>query len=99
MDPQHPPLAIGQNLQIPARLRRLHYAKCELLSRHREVGLVIAGHLKEYAAIRTALISLTCRVLEAGTESQARGDVFLIAHAHPYGLQRLLVRLVHLYIT
>src|SRR5579863_4870599 len=60
--PERPPLAIGQNLKIAAGLRGLYHAEGELLPRYRDVGLIVARHLQEHAAVRSAFVGLTRRV-------------------------------------
>ena len=72
VDLQHRPFATARNLKIAASLRGLHYAECKLLSRHGDIGLVAAGDLKEYTAVRPSLVRSTSGVQEARTESAPR---------------------------
>ena len=82
MDPQSAPPAIGQNLKISARLRRLHDAESVFLSGHRQVDRIVAGDLQEHSRIRPAFVRLSRRVQEARAEAETGRNAFLVAHQH-----------------
>src|SRR6266478_7733532 len=50
--------ALGQYLEIAARLCRLHHAKGVLLAWHWQIIRVVAGNLEEHTGVWAALISL-----------------------------------------
>ena len=81
MDAQRAPAALGQHLEVAARLGRLDDAEGVLLARHRQVVRVVAGDLQEDAAVRPALVGLAGRVQEARPEAEAGGDALPVAHA------------------
>ncbi len=45
MHAQHPPIALGQHLEITARFSRLDDTEGIFLVRHLEIGVVVAGKL------------------------------------------------------
>ncbi len=77
--------ALGEHVEIAARLRRLDHAERVFGTRHREVRAVVRRHLEEHAAVRAALVGLTGRVQETGSELGRGRDVLRIADrlAHP----------------
>src|SRR5215469_15889185 len=96
MDAKSAAVSFGQHLEVASRLRSFHHAERVLLSRHRQVRFVITRHLQEHAAIRTALISLPCRMQEARAESETGRDLLPVAHRFSDRLQLVFVGLVHL---
>src|ERR1700682_1880482 len=92
-------VAVGQDLEISASLRLLHHSESILLSGHRQIGLIVAGHLQEHTRVRTAFVSLPRGMQESGTESQARSQMLAVSHGGSHGLQRLLMSFVHLNIA
>jgi hypothetical protein len=71
MDAQRAPAAFHQHLEIAARLRRLHHAEAVGMAGHVDIGRIIAGDLQEHAGIRAALVCLSSRMLETGSEAEA----------------------------
>ena len=96
MDAQHAPVALGQHLEIAARLRRLDDAEGVFLARHREIVGVVAGDLQEHAAVRPALVGLPGRMQEARPEAEAGGDALAVADQDADVLQRVAMLLVAL---
>ena len=68
---QRAPAALGKDLEIAARLRRLDDAERVGLAGHRQVLGIVAGDLQEDAAVRPALVGLSRRMLEARPEADA----------------------------
>ena len=71
MHAQCTPAAFRQDFEIAARLRCLDHAESIGMTGHRKVPRVLAGDLKEDAAVRAALVGLTGRVLKARPEADA----------------------------
>src|SRR5271169_680422 len=69
--PQRAPASFGENVEITARLRRLDHAKGIGLSGHQHVLGVVAGDLQKDAAVGSALVGLSRRMLEARPEANA----------------------------
>src|SRR6516162_6772247 len=69
--PQGTATAFGENVEIAARLRRLDDAKGIGLSGHRQVLGVVAGDLQKDTAVRSTLVGLSRRMLEARPEADA----------------------------
>src|SRR5271170_1390159 len=67
--PQSAPAALGKDPEIAARLRLLDDAKGIGLARHRQILGIVTGDLQEDAAVRSALICLSRRMLEARAEA------------------------------
>ena len=95
---QRAALAVGENLKVPASLRRFHHSESVLLSGNRQVGRVVAGDLQEDAAVGPAFVSLPGGVQESRAEPEAGRDPFLISHHHPQSLQERFVLGIHFYI-
>src|SRR5579862_8096030 len=68
MHAQSAPTALGQNLEIAPRLRRLDDAKAVFLPGHREIGRVLASDLQKHPAIGSALVGLPGRMQKAWAE-------------------------------
>ena len=66
--------ALGQHLEIAARLRCLDNAKRVRLFRHLEIIGVVAGDLQEHAAVGAAFVDLTGRMQEARPKPETGGD-------------------------
>src|SRR5580765_1609560 len=75
---QRAAFALGQYLEIAARLRRLHHAEGILLARHRQIVGVVTGNLKEHSAIRATLISLPGGMQKTGAEADAGSHFFAV---------------------
>src|ERR1700675_409203 len=69
MDAQGAAAALGQDVEIATRLRRLHDTESVFLARHRQILAIIAGDLQEDAGIRAALVGLPGRVQEPRPEA------------------------------
>src|SRR6516164_9009599 len=67
--PQGPPAALGKHIVVAARLRRLDDAKCIGSAGYRQVLGIIASDLQKDAAIRSTLVGLSGRMLEARPEA------------------------------
>src|SRR5665213_115910 len=87
MDPERSPPALGQHIEIAARLRRFYHAETIFLPRHGQILRLVAGDLEEHTAIRAALIGLSGRMQEARSELEAGGDALAVANHHPQRLQ------------
>ena len=94
MHAQHPPVALGQHLEIAARFRRLDDTESVFLVRHLEIGGVVAGDLQEHAGVRAALVGLPGRMQEARPEAEAGGDALAVADQDADVLQRVAMVLV-----
>jgi len=92
---QGAPAAFRQHREIAAGLRRLDHAEGVLLSRHGKVGGIIAGNLKEHAAVWAALLGLSRGVQEARAKAEAGGHFLGVAHQVANALQRALILRVH----
>src|SRR5215831_458567 len=95
MDTQGSATAFGENVEIAASLRSLYDAKCVFLARHGEIGSVVAGDLQKDAAVRPAFVGLACRVQEARTEAEARGDFLFVADNMAKFLENFFVFGIH----
>src|ERR1700729_3428684 len=89
MDAQHPPVPVGQDIEIAACLRRLDDAEGVFLVRHLDIDAVVAGYLQEYAGIGPALVSLSGRMKESRSEAQAGADALAITDQHADILERV----------
>ena len=58
MNAQHPAPTFRQHCEITTRLGGLHQAERVFLIRHRQVALVVAGHLQEDSGVRPTFIRL-----------------------------------------
>src|SRR6516165_9493593 len=67
--PQCAPAALGKNIVIATRLRRLDDAKRIGLSGHRQVRGIVARDLQKDAAVWSALVGLSGRMLETRPEA------------------------------
>ena len=94
MHAQHAPIALGQHLEIAARLRRLDDTEGVFLVRHLEIGGVVAGDLQEHAGVRAALVGLPGRMQEPRSEAEAGGDALAVADQDADILQRVAMALV-----
>src|ERR1700731_1876663 len=68
MHAQRAPAALGQHVEIAARLRRLDDAERGLLAGHREIPGVVRCDLQEYAAVGAALVGLSGGMQETRAE-------------------------------
>src|ERR1043166_4291948 len=89
MDAQHPPLAFVQHGEIAQRLRLLHQAEARLAAGDFQVVRMIAGDLQEDARVGPALVGLTGRVQETGSEADTGRRLEAVAHLRAKGLQDL----------
>src|SRR5947208_989867 len=81
---QRAPAALGEHVEIAARLRRLDDAKARLLAWHRQILGIIRSDLQEHAAVGAAFVGLPGRMQEARAEFGAGRDVTLVAHQKPH---------------
>src|SRR5882672_12807119 len=88
--------AFGQHVEIAAGLRRLDHPKAGLLTGYREILVVIGGDLQEYAAVRTAFISLSGGMQEARAEFSTGRDMAAVADCKPHVLQAVDMRIITL---
>src|SRR6202007_2186027 len=95
MDPQCPAVPLRENLKIAASLRGLYDPECVFLVGHWNIGGVIASDLQKYAGVRSALVGLACRMLEARSKFRASGNTLLVANRMTDRLQCRLMRIVH----
>src|ERR1700754_470083 len=70
MHAQDAAVAFGKHLEVASRLCGFDNAEGVFLPRHRDVGLVVASDLQEDAAVRPALVCLSCRMQEARAEAE-----------------------------
>src|SRR5271169_5678190 len=84
--PQSAPAALGKDPEIAARLRFLDDAKGIGLARDRQILGIVAGDLQEDAAVRSALVGLSRRMLEARPEADASRRLGPIADGAAYML-------------
>jgi hypothetical protein len=59
MHPQDTPIVFDKNLEVAARLRRLDDTETVFLSRHVEIGQIVACDLQEYTCVGPALVRLS----------------------------------------
>ncbi len=76
---KHTPVALGQHLEVAARLRRLDDTERIFLIRHLQIGGIVAGDLQEHAGVRPALVGLARRMKEPRPEAEASGDALAVA--------------------
>ena len=79
MNAQGAPVALGENLEITARLRRFDDAEGVALAGHGQIDGIIAGELQKHAGVGAALIGLAGGVQESRTESETCGHALLVA--------------------
>ncbi len=79
MHAKHPPIALGQHLEIATCFRRLDDTEGVFLVRYLEIGGIVAGDLQEHAGIRAAFVGLSRRMKEPRSKSEAGGDAFAVA--------------------
>ena len=91
---QKTPAALGEHVEIAARLRRLDDAEAVGLTRHRHILGGFVGDLQEHAAVRPAFVGLPGRMQEARTEADAGRGTGTIADHSAHALQRLDMRRV-----
>src|SRR5579862_2309103 len=65
--------AVGEHVEVAARLRRLDHAERIFGARHRQIGRIAAGDLQEDATVRATLVGLSGRVQETWAEAEAGG--------------------------
>ena len=93
MHAQRAAAALGQHLEIAARLRRLDDAEaCTSAPAPAGRAGVVAGDLQEHAGVRPALVGLAGRVQEARPEAEAGRDPLAVADQPAQPLQRLDMR-------
>src|SRR5262245_5604722 len=96
MHTERPPVALYQNFKVTTRLRCLYDTEGIPASRYGHVSGIVTGDLQKHTTVRTTLVCLPGRVQEAWTVAQTRRHSLGIAHGLAYGLQWLLVCIVHL---
>src|SRR5882724_722592 len=96
MDAQQAPAALGEDVEVAARLRRLDSAEAVATAGHVELRGIIAGDLEKDAGIGAAFIGLAGGMQEARPEADAGRDVLGVADGMAHRLQRRLVRSVAL---
>src|ERR1700720_1992233 len=96
MHPQRPPLAIRQNLEVSASLRRLYDSKSVFLPGHLKIIGIVAGDLQEYSGVGAAFVGLSRGMKETRSKAQASCRMLAVAHGMAHGLQRIFMRAVHL---
>src|SRR6266550_4755260 len=96
MSAKRAPAALDEDLEVPARLCCLHHTEAVTPARDLQVERVVAGDLEEHAAVRTALVGLSGRVQEAGTEADTGCDAPAVAHQPAHLRERALALSVHL---
>src|SRR3981189_1162678 len=98
MDAQDTPVALGQHLEVAARLRRLDNTEGVFLVRHLDIGEVVAGDLQEHAGVRAAFVSLPRRMKKSRPEGEAGRDALAVADQDADILERVAMVLVALHI-
>src|SRR5258708_25001687 len=88
MDAQRAPPALGEDIEIAARLRRLHGTETVRRAGHGEVSRIIAGDLQKDTAIGSALVGLSGRMHEAWAEAEAGRDTLRITYRSAWRLPR-----------
>src|SRR3546814_9401322 len=96
MNPQRPPSALREDLEVAAGLCRLDQAEAVRLTRYIDIRRVIAGHLQEHTRVRAALVGLTGRVQKAWAEAEAGGEPPPVADRDTELLQCFHMRIVML---
>jgi hypothetical protein len=94
MDAQHAPAAFHQHVEVTAGLCCLDDAEAVGMARNVEIGGIVAGDLEEDAGVRSALVGLARRMLEARREADAGGGMGGVANARAQRGQRLGGRLI-----
>ncbi len=89
VDAKRAPAALGEHLEIAARLRRLDNAEGVFLARHRQILGVVAGDLQEHTAVRAALIGLPGRMQKARAKAEAGRAFKPVADRQAQPLHRL----------
>src|SRR6478672_12366511 len=87
MHPQRTAAALGQHVEITARLGSLDHAESGPLTGYRQILGVIGGDLQKYPAVRAALIGLAGGMQKTRTEFGTGRDMALVAHLEPHALQ------------
>src|SRR5471030_1621762 len=82
MNAQRTPSALVKNVEISLGLRGLDHAKSIRMTGDVDVSRIIARDLQKHAGIRTTLVSLTSRMLEARTKTKAGSCLRSIANSH-----------------
>src|SRR6185503_7228005 len=85
--------AIGKDLEVSSRLRRLHDAERVLRAGHRQVASVVASDLQKDAAVRATFVGLPGRMQETWAEAEAGCDFLRVANGVTNLLQPGLVPL------
>src|SRR5450755_4309854 len=91
MDSKRTSMAVRQNLEISARLRRLHNPERILLLRNGQIVRFIASDLEENTRVRAALVSLTRAVQEARAEAENARHILCLQNLGAHLLQYLFV--------
>ena len=94
MDPQDASSALGQYLEIAARLGGLHDAEGVFLPWNMQIAGVIAGDLQEHPGVGTAFVGLPGRMEEARPEAHTGRDQLSIAYHQANILQCIGMELV-----
>src|SRR5262249_39466248 len=96
MNAQDAAVAFGKHLEVAPRLCGFDNAEGVFLPRHRNVRLIIASNLQEDAAVRPALVCLSCGMQEARAEAETSRNALAVANGVTQLLQLRLVGFVHL---
>src|ERR1700722_7005599 len=99
MHPQGPPAAVGEHLEIPARLRCLDDSERVFLSWNRQFDGVAAGDLQKHSAVWSTFVSLSSGVEKARPEAQTGSHVLLVADHVPQGFEALFILSIHLEVS
>src|SRR5205814_508993 len=84
----------GKDVEITARLRRLHDAEAVAAAGNGEILGAVAGDLKKDAGIGSAFVRLAGGMEEARPETETGRDMLGIADGKAHRLQRRLMRLI-----
>src|ERR1700692_3335981 len=87
MHPQRTPAAIGQDVEVAARLGGLDDPETRLLAGYREVSFVVRRDLQEHTAVGSALVGLAGGMQETRPELGTGSDMTLGPYREPHVLQ------------
>src|SRR5216683_1191686 len=87
MDAQGAPTALGEDIEVAARLRRLDGAEAVSAAWDAKVAAIIVGDLQKNAGIRSAFVGLAGRVEKAWPKADTSRDAPGVADHAPHRLQ------------